>query len=56
MDGRSAITRLQEIAVDFQQGKLHLATNANVNVAGVQGECVCFRAIDWSPLPLLHCT
>ena len=40
MDGRSAITRLQEIAKEFEQGKLDLVTNADVSVAGVEGERV----------------
>ena len=44
IDGRSAITRLQEIAKEFKQGKLSLATNGDVTVAGVQGEVD--RAID----------
>ena len=38
MDGRSAITRLQEIAKEFEQGKLDLATNADVKVTSGGGE------------------
>ena len=42
IDGRSAITRLQEIAEEFGQGKLSLATNANVAVAGMEGESAVY--------------
>ena len=42
MDGRSAITRLQEIAKEFEQGKLDLATNADVQVLGVEGESAVY--------------
>ena len=58
VDGRSAITRLQEIAEEFKQGKLDLVTNVDVQVLGVQGErrmqsTDLFLSIDC--LPCIQC-
>ena len=38
-DGRAAIQQLQSVAEEFENGKLEIATTANMQVAGVEGEC-----------------
>ena len=37
-DGRSAIEQLQSIAAEFDKGKLDVAKNSDVKVAGQEGE------------------
>ena len=49
MDGHSAITQLQEISKEFKQGKLDLATNADVQVLGMEGENT-LRRIELEPV------
>ena len=39
LEGRAAIQQLQSVAEEFEKGKLEIATTADVQVAGVQGEC-----------------
>ena len=39
LEGRAAIQQLQSIAEEFEKGKLDIATTADVQVAGVEGEC-----------------
>ena len=39
LEGRAAIQQLQSVAEEFEKGKLEIATTADVQVAGVEGEC-----------------
>ena len=40
-EGRAAIQQLQSIAEEFENGKLDIATTADVQVEGVEGESHC---------------
>ena len=39
LEVRAAIQQLQSVAEEFEKGKLEIATTADVQVAGVEGEC-----------------
>ena len=43
LEGRAAIQQLQSVAEEFEKGKLEIATTADVQVAGVEGEFRLFN-------------
>ena len=49
LDGRAAIQQLQSVAEEFDKGKWEISTTANLQVAGVRGEChfILLNEMSW---------